>query len=179
MPWSEKARARAEKAAKARWAATTAEERQAFARRIANIRWAKRAGNDMGQEQSAIFAKTYQRLRPWASERPEMECVSLREAERIALANAEADQIGLFALADLSMPPDIRDFGERMAMPEFGAQLWRCAFVAGFRAAIRASQGPLPKSPLTPEQKAELAVLAAMSDNEIDFSDIPPREPVA
>lgn len=56
-----------------------------------------------------------------------------REAAQVA-----NDGHALWALADLYMPSDVREYGARHKMPELTAEIWRSAFCAGWRAAMRA-----------------------------------------
>jgi hypothetical protein len=58
--------------------------------------------------------------------------------EARAIADAKADQSAVWALADLYLPSDIREFGARHKIPELSEHIWRSAFVAGWRAANRA-----------------------------------------
>lgn len=54
----------------------------------------------------------------------------------LAIARAEAD-CGLWALADLSMPPDIMETAERWRLGTVIPEIWRSAFAAGWRASQR------------------------------------------
>lgn len=55
----------------------------------------------------------------------------------LAIENAKADEQAVWALADYFLPSDVREFGERHGIPELASELWRGAFVAGWRAALR------------------------------------------
>lgn len=57
------------------------------------------------------------------------------EAAQEVVAN---ESHALWALADLYIPPDIREYGARHKMPELTSEIWRAAFCAGWRAAMRA-----------------------------------------
>jgi hypothetical protein len=41
-------------------------------------------------------------------------------------------------LADHYLPADVKEFGERHGIPELTNEMWRGAFIAGWRAAFRA-----------------------------------------
>lgn len=69
----------------------------------------------------------------WAKDQAEQQALEAR-----ALEDARADQAAVWALADLYCPSDIREFGERHKIPELSMHLWRSAFVAGWRSALRA-----------------------------------------
>jgi hypothetical protein len=58
-----------------------------------------------------------------------------KEAAQEVIAN---DGHALWALADLYAPPDIREWATRHKMPELTTEIWRSAFCAGWRAAMRA-----------------------------------------
>lgn len=62
-----------------------------------------------------------------------------KAAERRALEDARADQAAVWALADYYLPPAVRELGERHKMPETTSEIWRAAFVAGWRACHRAA----------------------------------------
>jgi hypothetical protein len=64
-------------------------------------------------------------------------------AERRALEDARADAAAVWALADMSIPQDIQEFGTRHGIPELAKEVWRSAFIAGWRAYARSSP-PLP-----------------------------------
>lgn len=53
---------------------------------------------------------------------------------RRALEHAQADAAALWALAEMSTPADILEFGERHKIPALAKHLWQSAFVAGWRA---------------------------------------------
>ena len=60
------------------------------------------------------------------------------EAKRRHEEQQIAAERGLWALADLYMPNDIREAGERWKLPHVLQEQWRAAFVAGWRAATAA-----------------------------------------
>lgn len=60
------------------------------------------------------------------------------EAEKRQIARNAAAERGLWALADLYMPADIREAGERWKIPHALEEMWRAAFIAGWRAALGA-----------------------------------------
>lgn len=60
------------------------------------------------------------------------------EAKRRHEEQQIAAERGLWALADLYMPNDIREAGERWKLPHVLEEQWRAAFIAGWRAATAA-----------------------------------------
>lgn len=66
----------------------------------------------------------------WAKEEAER---NAQEAKMIA--NAKADAKAVWALADCLMPTDFLETAERLKMQETMREIWRSAFIAGWRAA--------------------------------------------
>ena len=64
------------------------------------------------------------------------------EQERRCIEDARADHAALVALADMSVPADIRDWAKRHKMPELTAMVWRHAFILGWRSRQRAIEKP-------------------------------------
>jgi hypothetical protein len=54
------------------------------------------------------------------------------------LQDTLADANGVWLLADHYLPADVKEFGERHGIPELTNEMWRGAFIAGWRAAFRA-----------------------------------------
>ena len=71
----------------------------------------------------------------------EQEAQAARE-KREALQNARADAAALWALAEMSTPPDLREFGMRHKIENFAVHAWQTAFMAGWRAAMAAKEMP-------------------------------------
>ena len=63
-----------------------------------------------------------------------------KAAEARMIANAKADAKAVWALADYLMPADTREMAERMMMSETMQEMWRNAFIAGWRAALQHSE---------------------------------------
>jgi hypothetical protein len=70
-------------------------------------------------------------------EQDEAECRALR-----ILEDAAADKNAVWALADYMLPTDVREMAARWKMTETIQEMWRNAFVAGWRAAHRKSSAP-------------------------------------
>lgn len=70
----------------------------------------------------------------WAKEDAER-----KAAEQRMIDDARADAQAVWALADYLMPADAREFAERMGMAETLQEMWRNAFITGWRAALRRS----------------------------------------
>jgi len=65
------------------------------------------------------------------------------EQERfMAHEAAHNDVHAVWALADLLIPTDIREFGDRHRIPQITEEVWRSAFTAGWRAALAAPKNP-------------------------------------
>jgi hypothetical protein len=60
------------------------------------------------------------------------------EEEQRLLAAALADPNLVWAAADFFIEPDIQEFGIRHKIPELSKEFWRGAFIAGWRAALKA-----------------------------------------
>lgn len=73
----------------------------------------------------------------WAQEDAERKAAEARMIE-----DAKCDAKAVWALADHLMPPDVREMAERMKMTETLQEMWRGAFIIGWRAANR----PKPQS---------------------------------
>lgn len=56
-----------------------------------------------------------------------------RKAEQVALRAAAEN--GLWALADHLMPSDVREAAERWRLDSIMTEMWRSAFIAGYREA--------------------------------------------
>ena len=59
-------------------------------------------------------------------------------AEKRRLADAKADGRAVWALADQYLPADVMETAERHKMSETMREIWRAAFIAGWRARDRA-----------------------------------------
>ena len=57
--------------------------------------------------------------------------------EHVATINAEAER-GLWALADLYVPTDVREAAQRWHLDHSLPEIWRQAFIQGWRASQRA-----------------------------------------
>jgi len=57
--------------------------------------------------------------------------------ERRMMEDAAADKNAVWALADYMLPTDVREMAARWQMNETIQEMWRAAFVAGWRAAHR------------------------------------------
>lgn len=93
----------------------------------------------MGLEENKRFDPHY--IRPdgrtsmaeiWAKEEAEQ-----KAAEASMIDDAKADAKAVWALAEYLMPADFREMADRMKMSETMHELWRNAFIAGWRAAMR------------------------------------------
>lgn len=62
-----------------------------------------------------------------------------QEEEKRKLQNAVADQKALYALADHYLPSDVKENAARWKMEETLCEMWRNAFIAGWRAYHRSS----------------------------------------
>jgi hypothetical protein len=60
-----------------------------------------------------------------------------KEEERRMLENAQADAKAVWALADYYMPADIKEMAERWKIDNILQEMWRGAFIEGWRAAHR------------------------------------------
>lgn len=58
-------------------------------------------------------------------------------AEARLIENARADAKAVWLLADQSVPADVREAAERWQMKETLIEIWRGAFIEGWRAAHR------------------------------------------
>lgn len=70
----------------------------------------------------------------WAKEDAERRAEEIRRIE-----DARADSKAIWVLAEYSMPPDAMEFFNRHGLGAAGAEIWRQAFAAGWRAAHRRS----------------------------------------
>lgn len=77
---------------------------------------------------------------PW-QRNAEAEAAAKAEMD-LALQNAKADEAALWTLAEMSITPDLREYGERHKIPNFALFLHQSAFVAGWRAAMKAKELP-------------------------------------
>ncbi len=59
------------------------------------------------------------------------------EAARRSDDDAFANAAGLWELADLYMPPDIQEFADRHHLEHTVPEMWRSAYIQGWRAAMR------------------------------------------
>lgn len=59
------------------------------------------------------------------------------EEERCAMRDAAADAKAVWALADMMIPVDVKEMAERWNMKETILEMWRNAFIAGWRASHR------------------------------------------
>jgi hypothetical protein len=57
------------------------------------------------------------------------------DAAESRAAIERANALGLWALADVHMPPDIAEAARRWKLDQTLPEMWRSAFMAGFRAA--------------------------------------------
>ncbi len=78
----------------------------------------------------------------WERERIEQET-----KERRALQDAKADQRAVWALADFYLPPDVCEMAMRWKMDATLVEMWRGAFIEGWRAAHRSSELPSGDKP--------------------------------
>lgn len=66
------------------------------------------------------------------------------DAQAAAQQRIEADRVaaeqGLWALADLYLPPDIREAAQRWKLDHSLTEIWRSAFIAGWRQAMRSAE---------------------------------------
>ncbi len=62
---------------------------------------------------------------------------AMKEAEDRGEAVDKEAVAGLWELADMYVPKDVRELGERHGSPALTAELWRSAFIQGWRAAMR------------------------------------------
>ena len=62
------------------------------------------------------------------------------EAER-RMSDAVADAKAVWALADMMIPVDVKEMAERWNMKETILEIWRNAFIAGWRASHRSRNG--------------------------------------
>jgi hypothetical protein len=60
-----------------------------------------------------------------------------RAEEALMVENAKADAKAVWPLADYYMPPDVREMADRWGMKETLIEMWRGAFIEGWRAANR------------------------------------------
>lgn len=68
----------------------------------------------------------------WAQEKAERDAEEKRQIE-----NARADSNAVWQLADYYLPADVREMAERWKMNETLIEMWRGAFIEGWRAAHR------------------------------------------
>jgi hypothetical protein len=68
---------------------------------------------------------------------PEAERKAAQEQEAAMKAAAEH---GLWALADHLMPSDVREAAERWKLDHVMTEMWRSAFIAGWREAFKAER---------------------------------------
>lgn len=68
----------------------------------------------------------------WAKEDAEAKSAELR-----MIANARADAKAVWALADYLMPADFKQLAENMKLDATMKEMWRNAFIAGWRARNR------------------------------------------
>lgn len=52
---------------------------------------------------------------------------------------AKSDQRATWVLADYFLPADVKEFFERHGMLATGSEIWRTAFVTGFKVSLRGS----------------------------------------
>jgi hypothetical protein len=93
----------------------------------------------MGLEENRRFDPHY--IRPdgrvsmaevWAKEEAEQKAAEARMIE-----NAKCDAKAVWALADYLMPADFKETAASLKMTETMQEMWRNAFIAGWRAAHR------------------------------------------
>lgn len=60
-----------------------------------------------------------------------------REEEHRKLADAQADREAVWALADFYLPPSVKEMAASWGMKETLTEIWRGAFIEGWRAAHR------------------------------------------
>ena len=75
-------------------------------------------------------------LQRWAQESAERQAQAEAE-ERRKIEDARADAKAVWALADYYMPADVKQMAERWGMQETLIEMWRGAFIEGWRAAHR------------------------------------------
>jgi hypothetical protein len=80
-----------------------------------------------------------------------------RAAEARAIADARADARAVWLLADLMIPTDVKEFAARLRVPELGAEIWRSAFITGWRMAHRPVGEPDCAEPQGPPAIAPLS----------------------
>jgi len=68
------------------------------------------------------------------------------DADRRRAENAAAAEMGLWALADIHMPSDVREAAQRWKLGTAMEELWRSAFIAGWREheRVKADRSPSP-----------------------------------
>lgn len=95
----------------------------------------------MGREENKDFLKRFEELYPdsrttvgdmWALEDKQQKVEEARMVE-----NARADSKAIWLLADYSIPADVLDLAKRLKMEEALIEIWRGAFIEGWRAAHR------------------------------------------
>lgn len=75
-----------------------------------------------------------------------------KDAERKAqeqrmIEDARADAMAVWALADYCLPADWDEFAKRNGMPETLREMWRNAFIVGWRAALRYEASTYDQAP--------------------------------
>lgn len=68
-------------------------------------------------------------IAPFLSRRDDAQALAQEQAEEARVA-AER---GMWALADLYVPPDIREAAQRWKLEHFLVEMWRSAFIQGWR----------------------------------------------
>lgn len=68
----------------------------------------------------------------WAKEEAERKAIEAQMRQ-----DAKVDARAVWTLADHLMPPDIREMAAAFGMGETIQEMWRNAFIAGWRAALR------------------------------------------
>jgi hypothetical protein len=63
-----------------------------------------------------------------------------RAKEARAIEDARADAKAVWLLADMMLPADVKELAQRWGMPETLVEIWRNAFITGWRAAHRKTE---------------------------------------
>lgn len=94
----------------------------------------------MGNNSPAYDGRTMQAVSKFYDRLPDAET----EADKRVAEIAAADAAGLWELADIYMPADIREFAERHKLDATVPEMWRSAWIAGWRAAMHSKHNAKP-----------------------------------
>lgn len=91
----------------------------------------------MGFEENILFKGTNRPDGPTLGEIWERDNRQRKAEEARMIDNARADSKAIWQLADYYMPADVQEMAERWKMQETLKEMWRGAFIEGWRAANR------------------------------------------